>query len=64
MLAAVLTKEPEWAKTPARVHPLLHRWLERDPKKRLRDIGDANPGNQTESETAGNSASVSGLSPG
>ncbi|HSW40723.1 MAG TPA: protein kinase, partial [Acidobacteriota bacterium] len=42
-LAAVLTKEPEWAKAPAKAHPLLRRCLERDPKKRLRDIGDAIP---------------------
>jgi serine/threonine protein kinase len=40
-LAAVLTREPEWAKVPAKVHPLLRRCLEKDPKKRLRDIGDA-----------------------
>jgi eukaryotic-like serine/threonine-protein kinase len=40
-LAAVLTKEPEWEKIPAKVQPLLRRCLERDPKKRLRDIGDA-----------------------
>jgi eukaryotic-like serine/threonine-protein kinase len=40
-LAAVLTREPEWEKAPAKVHPLLHRCLERDQKKRLRDIGDA-----------------------
>ena len=40
-LAAVLTREPEWEKVPARVRPLLRRCLEKDPKKRLRDIGDA-----------------------
>jgi serine/threonine protein kinase/DNA-binding beta-propeller fold protein YncE len=42
-LAAVLTREPEWEKAPARLHPLLRRCLEKDPKKRLRDIGDAMP---------------------
>src|SRR5512139_1371485 len=40
-LAAVLTREPEWDKIPAKMRPLLHRCLERDPKKRLRDTGDA-----------------------
>jgi serine/threonine protein kinase len=39
ILAAVLTKEPDWEKVPARVRPLLRRCLEKDPKKRLRDIG-------------------------
>ncbi|HUA63460.1 MAG TPA: protein kinase [Verrucomicrobiae bacterium] len=39
-LAAVLTKEPDFDSVPARVRPLLRRCLERDPKKRLRDIGD------------------------
>jgi eukaryotic-like serine/threonine-protein kinase len=42
-LAAVLTREPEWEKVPAKVRPLLRRCLERDPKKRLRDIGDGMP---------------------
>ncbi len=40
-LAAVLTKELELATVPAKVRPLLHRCLEKDPKKRLRDIGEA-----------------------
>jgi Tol biopolymer transport system component len=44
-LAAVLTHEPNWtmlpASTPPGVRRLLARCLERDPKKRLRDIGDA-----------------------
>jgi eukaryotic-like serine/threonine-protein kinase len=44
-LAAVLKTEPEWgllpAETPARVQELLRRCLERDPKQRLRDVGDA-----------------------
>jgi eukaryotic-like serine/threonine-protein kinase len=39
-LAAVLTKEPDWSVAPAQVHRLLRRCLERDPKRRLRDIGD------------------------
>ena len=57
-LAAVLTRDPEWEKIPAKVRPLLRRCLERDPKKRLRDIGDANallesaPGDSPESVPA------------
>lgn len=41
VLASVLTKEPDLSVVPARVRPLLERCLEKDPKKRLRDIGDA-----------------------
>jgi serine/threonine protein kinase len=40
-LAQVLTKEPDLGKVPVKVRRLLRRCLERDPKKRLRDIGDA-----------------------
>ena len=44
-LAAVLTKDPDWsqlpAATPANLRRLLHRCLERDLKRRLRDMGDA-----------------------
>ncbi|HEY8234182.1 MAG TPA: protein kinase [Vicinamibacteria bacterium] len=45
VLAAVLTREPDWgalpAATPASLRVLLRRCLERDPKQRLRDIGEA-----------------------
>ena len=45
VLAAVLTRQPEWAAlpaaTPRSVRRLLERCLERDPKLRLRDIGEA-----------------------
>ena len=45
VLAAVLTRDPMWtalpAATPVSVRRLLGRCLERDPKKRLRDIGEA-----------------------
>jgi WD40 repeat protein len=41
VLAAVLTKEPDLSAVPARVRPLLARCLEKDPRRRLRDIGDA-----------------------
>jgi serine/threonine-protein kinase len=40
-LAAVLTREPEWTLVPPRAERLLRRCLEKDPKRRLRDIGDA-----------------------
>jgi serine/threonine protein kinase len=40
-LASVLTREPEWEKIPANVRLLLRRCLEKDPKKRLRDVGEA-----------------------
>ena len=39
-LAQVLTKEPDWEQVPAKVRRLLQRCLEKDPAKRLRDIGD------------------------
>jgi hypothetical protein len=45
VLAGVLAREIDWAplpeQTPATVRRLLERCLERDPRERLRDIGDA-----------------------
>jgi serine/threonine-protein kinase len=41
VLAAVLTKEPDLTATPPCVRSLLSRCLAKDPRKRLRDIGDA-----------------------
>jgi len=40
-LAGVLTEPPDLTLVPPQVRPLLQRCLEKDPKKRLRDIGDA-----------------------
>jgi serine/threonine-protein kinase len=40
-LAAILAKEPECQRVPVQARRLLHRCLEKDPKRRLRDIGDA-----------------------
>ena len=44
-LAAVIRAEPDWpqlpAATPVRVRVLLQRCLQKEPKQRLRDIGDA-----------------------
>jgi eukaryotic-like serine/threonine-protein kinase len=39
-LAAVLTKEPVWDRVPPKARPLLQRCLVKDPRRRLRDIGD------------------------
>ena len=41
VMAAVLTKEPDVNLVPTKVRTLLQRCLEKDPKRRLRDIGDA-----------------------
>ena len=45
VLAAIIKEEPDWsllpAATPIRVRVLLRRCLQKDPKQRLRDIGDA-----------------------
>jgi Tol biopolymer transport system component len=44
-IAFVITKEPDWSAlpsaTPAAIRKLLRRCLEKDPKRRLRDISDA-----------------------
>ena len=45
IFVSILEREPDWSalpeKTPPSVRQLLHRCLEKDPKARLRDIGDA-----------------------
>ncbi|UCC99487.1 MAG: serine/threonine-protein kinase [Phycisphaerales bacterium] len=44
-LARIIEREPDWEKlpqeTPANIRTLLRRCLEKDPRRRLRDIGDA-----------------------
>ena len=40
VLAAVLIKEPDLSKVPPEVRTLLRHCLEKDPKQRLRDVGD------------------------
>ena len=44
-IAAILEHEPDWsalpAQTPASIRRLLQRCLEKDPRRRLRDVGDA-----------------------
>jgi Tol biopolymer transport system component len=45
MIARILQGEPDWSRlpagTPERLRELLHRCLEKDARRRLRDIGDA-----------------------
>jgi eukaryotic-like serine/threonine-protein kinase len=45
MIAAIIKDSPAWAvlpkDLPPALHALLHRMLEKDPRRRLRDIGDA-----------------------
>jgi Tol biopolymer transport system component len=40
-LAAVIHKQPDFARAPLKAQRLIRSCLEKDPKKRLRDIGDA-----------------------
>ena len=40
VLAAVVTKEPEWDRVPVKVRRLLQACLQKDPKQRLQAIGD------------------------
>ena len=41
LAAAVLRTEPDWTRVPIAMRGLLRACLEKDPKRRLRDIGDA-----------------------
>jgi serine/threonine-protein kinase len=45
VLSAIVSREPDWpslpAETPQAVHQLLHRCLDKDAHRRLRDIGEA-----------------------
>jgi hypothetical protein len=40
-IAAVVSKEPDWTRVPAPLLRLIQSCLQKDPKRRLRDIGDA-----------------------
>jgi serine/threonine protein kinase/Tol biopolymer transport system component len=40
ILASVVKERPDLSQVPGQLRPLIERCLERDPKKRLRDIGD------------------------
>ena len=61
MLVAVLSREPDWRvlpeATPATLRALVRRCLEKDPRQRLRDIGDARI--ELETAVAGASSSPS-----
>lgn len=63
LMAAILSSEPDWerlpATTPARVRELLHRAVIKDPRQRLRDMGDA----RLELEAAGSDAGGSSPPP-
>ena len=52
VMAAVVREEPDLTRVPATVRPLLRRCLEKEPKRRLRDIGDAMLLLETVAETA------------
>jgi Tol biopolymer transport system component len=41
ILAAVLTEEPDWTRVPPKAQWLLRSCLEKEPKRRLHDVGDA-----------------------
>jgi Tol biopolymer transport system component len=50
VLASVVRQDPDLSRVPAHVRPLLRRCLEKDPRRRLRDIGDAMPLLETAAE--------------
>ena len=66
-LAAVLKTDPDWmllpGDTPFEVKTLLHRCLQRDPRQRLRDIGDARLALSEREESPGDRASVTPVAP-
>jgi Protein kinase domain/WD40-like Beta Propeller Repeat len=68
-IVAILDREPAWAalpeETPVNLRLLLQRCLEKDPRRRLRDIGDASivldaPGAVLPNGTAGDARPLSG----
>ena len=52
ILASVLKDEPDYSQVPPKVRRLLRRCLEKDPRRRLRDIGDAMELVEVDSEAA------------
>ena len=56
VLSAIVSREPDWsalpARVPASVRQLLRRCLEKDPRKRLRDIGEARLALETSQPTS------------
>ena len=65
-MAHVITKEPNWgdlpAATPQRIRRLLERCLTKDPKKRLRDIGEARIAIEEHLANPAGDAAASGVS--
>jgi eukaryotic-like serine/threonine-protein kinase len=65
-LAAILKSEPDWSQlpsaTPAHVRVLLQRCLQKDPRQRLRDIGDARVSLEEVLAGASESYSTAGIS--
>ncbi|HXW05390.1 MAG TPA: protein kinase [Vicinamibacterales bacterium] len=63
LIAAVITREPEWSRLPSDLPEpltrLLRRCLEKDPKRRMRDIGDARA--ELETAVAAGAARAPGL---
>ena len=60
-LVSVIRDEPDLSKTPPKARRLLQRCLEKDPKKRLRDIGDAMAlGEEAPAQASGSQASKKG----
>ncbi len=63
-LAAVQIKEPDWTAlrrtTPAAVTTVLQRCLQKNPKQRIRDIGDVSRALEGAFETGGSQATESG----
>ncbi len=58
ILAGVLKSDPDFSKVPPQVRRLLERCLEKDPRKRLRDIGDAWDLLETEAHEQASAAAV------
>ena len=62
MMGAVIHKEPDWARLPAATPPsigaVLRRCLQKDPKQRLRDIGDVRLALDGAFETAASPAAM------
>lgn len=58
VLAAVVREQADLSRVPASVRPLLRHCLEKDPKRRLRDIGDAMLMLETASASGGEAAAA------
>jgi eukaryotic-like serine/threonine-protein kinase len=61
ILAAVVREDPDLTRVPAAVRPVLRRCLEKDPKRRIRDVGDAMLMLETSSEAPVDETQPSGL---